>query len=127
MLILVLALVACDNNTKAEFGLDALPEEVSVERGERIFKNGTNKAPECTACHTLSNENGPNGPGMGGFARRADERVDGQSAREYTLNSIIAPGMYLVPGYSNQMFGDYGDKLSKQEIADVMAFLLSLE
>lgn len=121
-------LTACfDDGTEAEFGIDALPPDGDSTRGENIFNKGTDKAPACNTCHTTNGENKPTGPTLQGFADVAASRVEGETAREYALNSIIAPGKHLVKGYDNQMFASYDDKLSKQEIADVIAYLLGLQ
>lgn len=66
------------------------------------------------------------GPGLGGFSRRAGERVEGQTAEVYTYESIVRPARYIVRGFSNIMYNRYVEKLSQQDIADLIAFLLGL-
>ncbi len=124
---LVIFLSACGANDEAAYGVDDLPDSASAENGRKIFENGASGAPKCTSCHTTDGEDKSTGPTLKGFANVADSRVDGESAREYALNSIIAPGAHLAPGYGNQMYGSYSDKLSKQNVADLIAYLLTLE
>jgi hypothetical protein len=54
----------------------------------------------------------------------AGERVEGESAREYTFYAIAEPGRYIVEGYGNAMYNRYDENLSPQEIADLIAYLL---
>lgn len=125
---LVLVLSACGGaNDDPPYNVKSLPETASADNGHKLFENGASGAPKCTSCHTLDGENKSTGPTLKGFAAMAETRVDGETAREYALNSIIAPGAYVRDGYGNAMYGSYGDKLSKQQVADLIAFLLTLE
>jgi len=43
---------------------------------------------------------------------------------QYIIESIVAPGEYIVPGYAaGAMPGDFGTRMSVQDIADVIAYL----
>lgn len=128
LILMILGLSACgEANDKPAYDVDALPETASAENGRKIFEDGASGAPKCVACHTVDGDDQATGPSLKGFAPSAGERVSGQSAREYALNSIIAPGAHLTSGYGNVMYGSYGDKLSKQQIADVIEYLLTLD
>jgi hypothetical protein len=48
------------------------------------------------------------------------------SAEEYAQTSILQPAAYLVSGFSNTMYNQYGQHLSQQDIADLIAYLLTL-
>lgn len=127
LIVVAVFLSACGANDEAEYSIDDLPETASVENGRKIFEDGASGAPKCTACHTTDGEDKSTGPTLQGYANIAGSRVDGESAREYTLNSIIAPGAHVTDGYGNVMYGSYGDKLSKQQVADLIEYLLTLE
>ena len=128
MLVLSLVLTACfDDGSDPPYDVDDLPDTRSVENGEKIFNDGAQGAPACSSCHTLNGDDTAAAPTLKGYAAIADERVDDESAEEYTLYSIIAPGHYIVEDYSNRMYSSYADKLSKQEVADLVAYLLTLE
>lgn len=127
VVLVVLGLTACEDNSKeAAFTVTDLPAERDAEAGRQFFENGDGDAPACKTCHNTGTEDGATGPGLGGIGREAGDRVDGESAEEYLLNSIIAPGKHIAEGYRNNMFSKYSDKLSKQQIADLIAYLLTL-
>ncbi len=50
------------------------------------------------------------------------------SAQEYLVESIVLPDAHVVEGYAdNIMPEDYGSKLTPQQMADLVAYLLSLK
>ena len=63
---------------------------------------------------------------MTGISQRAGQRVPGLSAEEYIRQSILEPSAYLVSGYRNIMYPLYKDKLSQQDLADLIAYLETL-
>lgn len=128
LLISVLLLSACfDNNAEAPFEVDDLPETADIQNGEHVFRNGGSGAPACLTCHTLNGDDTAAGPSLKGFGKRASSRVEGESEVDYAFYSIVAPGRHTVEGYGNRMYGDYAEKLSKQQIADLIAYLLTLD
>jgi mono/diheme cytochrome c family protein len=91
----------------------------------------------CAACHTLSTV-GPAWAGDGttpGIGTRAAARLDepgynGQAttADQYLLESIVDPNAYLVADYAaNLMPGDFGGRLTPQDAADLIAYMLTFE
>lgn len=120
-LVLTLLLVGCQQDDGLTF--DSLPEG-DATRGEALFNEETNGTPACKACHSLE-DNNLAGPGLAGYGDRAGDRVDGQSAGEYTFYSITSPARHVVDGFSNIMYANYDEKLTAQQIADLSAFLLA--
>jgi hypothetical protein len=100
-----------------------IPATGDPAHGKVVFESQINGAPACNSCHSLEISNNV-GPGLAGFADRAATRVDGMGAREFLYESIVLPNKHLVPGFSNLMYTQYGEKLTKQDIADLMALLL---
>ena len=109
----------------------ALPEG-DVQSGEALTVSLG-----CTACH-LAGESGA-GPDwlasdeQPGIGERAALRIeqDGYSGaattpEEYLFESIVLPADYLVSGYENLMPGNYGSTLTDQDMADMIAYLLSV-
>lgn len=88
--------------------------------GETLF--GVNG---CSGCHSTG-ANSIVGPGLSDVGATAATRVDGESADEYLTHAIVAPNDFLVDGYPGIMPLTFGDSLSKQEIADLVAYLVSL-
>ena len=124
---LLLVTSACGASSDASSGVFSyanLPAQGDIANGEQLFLHGKGDAPACATCHHIDST-ASIGPGLGGLADRMASRVSGQSAREYIFNSIVSPARFIVPGYSNQMFGLYGTKLTSQDIADVMAYVLA--
>lgn len=125
--LLIFAAGCKKDNATPGFTVADLPTDGDPDAGERLYERGDGSAAACISCHRLEGGDSGAGPSLAGFANRASERVDGEDAREYALNSIIAPGKYIVNGFSNTMPSNYQGDLSKQQIADVIAFLLTLD
>jgi|TARA_B110000263_G_C15168606_1_gene445824 cytochrome c2 len=104
----------------------AVPDEAPAAlvgdsaNGETLF--GVNG---CSGCHSTG-ANSIVGPGLSDVGATAATRVDGESADEYLTHAIVAPNDFLVDGYPGIMPLTFGDSLSKQEIADLVAYLVSL-
>lgn len=94
--------------------------------GEKLFNQSNREAPACAACHSVSGESSGIGNSLAGIADVAAERVAGQSAEEYLYWSILRPGRHLVAGYSNIMYAAYEDSLEAADVADLIAYLLTL-
>lgn len=77
----------------------------------------------CAACHVQGAVNGI-APPFEGVGQRAAERIEGVSASAYLYDSIVHPTDYLVEGYAPSMAQDYGDRMTTDELADVVAYLL---
>jgi cytochrome c551/c552 len=92
----------------------------NAARGKAIFDaNG------CGACHTFTpaGSKGTVGPNLDELAASAEKANQGSLA-QYTLSSIVNPNGYIVPGFpANVMPGTFGQKLSQQQLADLVAFL----
>ncbi|MBZ0279216.1 MAG: c-type cytochrome [Anaerolineae bacterium] len=96
-----------------------------AERGTALFTQSVNGAPSCSMCHSLD-ESTLVGPGLKGYAVRAAAHAGESTVEEYTHISIVQPNAYLVNGFGNIMFAQYKQLLSPQEIADLVAYLLTL-
>lgn len=120
---LAAALVGCGGNPPSSVAFSAIPEEGDVDSGAKLFEQATNGSTPCTACHA---EGAVAAPDLAGYGAVAGDRVEGESAREYTFYSIVEPGRYLVEGYGNAMPNNYDELLEPQDIADLIAYLLSL-
>jgi cytochrome c553 len=119
---IVLFAAACSSAQGAAFA--GLPAG-DAAHGAQLFTERVNGAPECSSCHNVDDTTLV-GPGMQGFVERAGSRVEGQSAEVYAYTSITQPAAHVVSGFSNTMYTQYGRQLSAQQIADLIAYLLSL-
>jgi cytochrome c oxidase subunit 2 len=109
--------------TTAEAAAEAANDPLAQGRGVFV-------AAGCNACHALADANavGAIGPKLDGFGTVAAERVPGQSAEEYTLQSIVKPNELVVEGYpANVMPQDYGLRLSEQELDALVKYLVEMK
>ena len=113
---------------KPRISFDALDFALAdAGSGEKLFNQSNNEAPACSTCHSVTGEQSSIGISLAGLAEAAGNRVRGQSAREYLYWSILRPGRYLVTGYSNIMFSNYEERLEAPDMADLIAYLLTLD
>ena len=122
LLLFSLLISACGNSKEEK--ASSLPDG-DAERGENLFTQSIKGAPACSACH---NTDGTAlvGPGFENFGETAAARQSDTSAEDYAYTSITRPGAYVVDGFSNAMYTQYGQRLSDQQIADLIAYLLGL-
>jgi mono/diheme cytochrome c family protein len=107
-----------------------LPEG-DAARGEQVAT-----AQGCTGCH-VSQVVGPawmasaSQPGIGERAETRFEQDDytgnATSAEQYLLESIVQTNVFIVEGFAeNIMPQNYGDLITDQQAADLIAYMLSL-
>lgn len=95
-------------------------------RGERLFNGQANDQVHCATCHSLTTNQTLVGPSLAGIAGTAAMRLEGTPAEDYLYQSIIEPDSYVVEGYqSSIMPGIFKRSLSSQDLADLVAFLMS--
>ena len=134
LIVFVLSTLACqagqpgsraENPPAAASDSTALPAG-DPARGESLF-NGQAKEPvQCAACHSLTAGETRVGPSLAGIAATAAARADGLSAEDYIYRSILNPNEYVVDGFhSDIMPAIYTRQLTDQEIADLIAFLMT--
>lgn len=134
--LLLLALSGCHETWQALRTIQPQPvfaeaEEQAVvvgdpARGAALFRDGIGDAPACVGCHALTPTTWSLAPVMEGIGARAAQRVEGLSAEAYLEQSITDPSAYLVPGFRNIMFPQYGERLSERDRADLIAYLMTL-
>ncbi|HVU10670.1 MAG TPA: c-type cytochrome, partial [Phototrophicaceae bacterium] len=101
--------------------------EAAITAGEAVFKGGVPGAPACATCHTTDGTSNGIAPSLAGLSQRAGSRVAGLSAEDYVRQSILDPNAFVVPGFSSGvMFQSYAQKLTPQQIDDLIAYVLSL-
>src|SRR5262245_196965 len=120
----LLVLVACGGGGAA--GGD-------VAGGQKIFSGATpiagGNAPACITCHAVEpGQQRGSGQNLSNIGYRAGITVPGQSAEQYIRTSIVDPDAYLAGGYQEGiMYRGYGRDLTPQQIADLVAYLLTLK
>lgn len=122
--LMLILLAACDGGgSESSLLFEDLPAEGDITRGAQIFNEDSRVVATCTACH---NANATGAPTLADYGSIAGERVAGESAREYTFYAITAPARHITEGYANAMPARYDEEFSAQDIADLIAYLLSL-
>ncbi len=118
-LLLIPLLTACG-------GIQALagPPTLSAQetRGKALFEV------YCSRCHATAGDTVVVGPSLAGIADRAAARIDGMEAQDYLRSSIIDPTAYTVEGFPELVMPqDFNEYLSEDDLAALIAFLLTLD
>lgn len=99
-------------------------------RGAQLIRQpviGSKPAPGCLTCHSLEPDVVLVGPSLANIGRIA-QHADEQTAADYLYRAIINPDEQLTAGFeAGKMYQTYGDELTAQEIADLIAYLQTLE
>ena len=98
------------------------------EAGRKLFLKGASGVNTgCPICHSLEPGVRLVGPSLAGVGMRATTRVAGVSAQEYLHQSIVDPDAYVVDGFAKgQMLRDSAQRLTEEQIQDLVAFLMTL-
>jgi mono/diheme cytochrome c family protein len=119
----------------------AVGTDITVELPEGDPANGEALTVSlgCTGCHITAAvgpawlaEGDANGQGIGTRAEARFQADDysgaAADAHQYLFESIVAPDTYVVPGFApGLMPKTYGETLSAQDMADIIAYLQTLE
>ncbi len=80
----------------------------------------------CAGCHSLVEGVRIQALSLFGIAERAGTTIDGYSAEEYLRESIVLPCEFLAAeAVVCQMPPNYGERLDAQDLADLIAFLMT--
>lgn len=110
---------------------------VELPAGDAVRGEGLASTQGCVVCH-VTTPTGPAWPasaGEPGIGSRAAARLSqtdysGNAAtpEQYLLESIVLPNAYVVPGFQpGVMPQNYGETLTAQQVADLIAYLLTLK
>ena len=103
-----------------------MPPPPGVDDGRDVFADRTLGG--CGVCHSTRPGDDGVGPSLAGVATRASTRVEGLDAAAYLEQSIVDPDAFIVDGYrAGQMLPVYGERLSEQQIASLIDYLLTLD
>ncbi|MEK7276927.1 MAG: c-type cytochrome [Chloroflexota bacterium] len=95
--------------------------------GDALFhgQGGGGKFP-CSACHSLTAGQTLVGPSLAGIATRGATTVAGYSAEQYVHESVVQPDAHVVEGFNSGIMPQtFGAQMTKQELADIIAFLMT--
>jgi mono/diheme cytochrome c family protein len=117
-LILFISLAACSVATPVP---PTPTPSALVLQGQKVF------TARCATCHALVPDTIIIGPSLYGIATLAETRVEGQSADEYILLSILRPGDYIVEGFNNVMITNFSKELTNEDMNALVAFMMTLK
>lgn len=121
---LALVLAACDTDAPSVIAFEAIPDSGDAENGALLFEQSIGGTAPCASCHMEGAAGAPHIEA--GYDALAADRVEGQSAREYTFYAITEPAQHIVDGYGNAMPNQYDENLTEQQIADLIEYMLGL-
>lgn len=133
VLALSLVLAACGGggDTASDSSGDSSAVVGNPTRGEKLYAQttiGKASAPGCVTCHSLEPDVVLVGPSHAGLANRAGSYVEGMNADEYLHESIVSPDAHIVENFTpGVMYQNYEAELNAQEIADLVAYLKTLQ
>jgi mono/diheme cytochrome c family protein len=93
-----------------------------VAAGRHLFVSAF---PGCSGCHTFAaaGATGTLGPDLAARLR-ADAKSAGKPLKPFVYQSIISPNAYIAEGYPRGVMPqDFGDKLSDEQLAELIAFI----
>ncbi len=115
--------------TAAPAPIEVLQAELAaLPKGDPAAGQATFTTAACASCHSLEPDVKIVGPSQVGLATRAGTRKPGYSAELYIYESITRPDAYVVEGFpAGVMTQTFKATLKPQEIADLIAFLMTLK
>ncbi len=125
-LVAALALAACGGGSSSSSSSGPNPEH-----GKQLYNSktlGSASAAGCVTCHNYDATKGDDSkaPFTQGTGTRAASRVPGLTAEQYIRESIMTPNDYVVEKYkAGDMYQNWAKELSKQDIDDLVAYLLT--
>lgn len=94
-------------------------------RGERLFFSVG-----CIGCHTVKDTGGNVGPNLSAMGMRAPSRAAAQKLErpeQYLAQSVVYPKAYVVEGFNPVMPNWKQMELNEKDLADLVAFLMTLK
>lgn len=141
MLVVVsIALAACGGGGAAKpAGSESQPAAASgnADNGKKLFNEpliASAGAPGCVTCHSLEKGKTLVGPSLAGIAtdaanavKEADYKGTAKTAAEWLSESILNPNVDVPEGFKPDIMSKTFNKLSVQELNDVVAYLQTLK
>jgi len=104
-------------------------------RGDALYHNQASsqlgQKLACTGCHIqTANGTGPMADGTWtriNEIRLQDPALAGYTPEQYVVESILRPGAYVAPGFQNLMLANFGERITLQDLADLLAYIQTLD
>lgn len=99
-----------------------------ANRGEELHNT------YCFGCHKADPNQAVLGPSLDRLATRSETTIaaetytgQAETVPDYLRESILDPSAYVVPGYADGLMPVYENVLSSEDIADLIAYLLTYQ
>jgi cytochrome c2 len=113
------------------------PAAGNVDNGKKLFNEpviASAGSPGCGTCHSLEKDKTLVGPSLAGIAtdgantvKEADYKGTAKTAAEWLRESILNPNVDVPEGFKPDIMPKTLNKLSEQELNDLIAYLLTLK
>jgi len=138
MLIVVsIALTACGGGAPASSGSQPAAATGNADNGKKLFNEpviASAGAPGCGTCHSLEKGKTLVGPSLAGIAtdaantvKEADYKGAAKTGEEWLRESILNPNVDVPEGFKPDIMPKTFNKLSAQELNDLVAYLQTLK
>ena len=122
------AVTATPNPNAVGTDLDVELPKGDPAQGELLFTGKVNGQYPCYACHSLQPGQTLVGPSLAGIATTAATRKEDYSAEMYIHESIVLPNAFVVEGFAPGLMPQtFPAQMDKQQLADIIAFLMTQE
>jgi cytochrome c2 len=140
LVVAMLVLAACGGGAKpapAGGSQPAASGAGNVDNGKKLFNEpviASAGSPGCGTCHSLEKDKTLVGPSLAGIAtdgantvKEADYKGTAKTAAEWLRESILNPNVDVPEGFKPDIMPKTLNKLSEQELNDLIAYLLTLK
>ena len=139
LIVVLLALTACGGGAAKPAGGEqpAAAGGGNADAGKKLFSEpviASAGSPGCGTCHSLEKDKTLVGPSLAGIAtdaantvKEADYKGTAKNADEWLRESILNPNVDVPEGFKPDIMPKTFNKLSAQELTDLVAFLQTLK
>lgn len=138
LLVIILTLAACGGTAKPATSGESQPAPAgtgNVEAGKKLFNEPVlTGSPGCVTCHSLEKGKTLVGPSLGDIAAEAEADLKkpeytgkAKTIEEILKESILEPDVFVTAGFPAGVMPKTYNKLSAQELNDLVAYLLTLK
>jgi len=139
LIIILFALAACGGGAAKPAANQGQPAASAgnADSGKRLFSEpiiASAGSPGCVTCHSLEKGKTLVGPSLAGIAteaaadvQKADYKGTAKSADEFLKESIVSPDVMVTQGFQPGVMPKTYNKLTAQELSDLVAYLMTLK